>query len=69
MKLVKAREVEGEDEEETQIDVDGGAEVRMGRWGFGPERRGMEVEETLIEGAGRGEEGCRWTQSFVLEGF
>ena len=29
----------------------------------------MEVEETLIEGAGRGEEG-RWrTQSFVLEGF
>ena len=68
-KLVKAREVEVEGEEETGIDVDGGAEVGMGRWGFGPERRGMEVEETLIEGAGRGEEGRRRMQSFVLEGF
>ena len=60
-KLVKAREVEVEGEEETGIDVDGGAEVGMGRWDFGLERQGMEVEETLIEGAGRGEEGRRRT--------
>ena len=67
-KLLKAREVEVGSEEETGIDVDGGAEVGMGHWGFGPERRGVEVEETLIEGAGR-EEGRRRTQSFILEGF
>ena len=41
-----------EGEEETGIDVDGSAEVGMRRRGFGLERRGMEVEETLIEGAG-----------------
>ena len=29
----------------------------------------MEVEETLIEGTGRGEEGRRRMQSFVLESF
>ena len=68
-KLVKAREVEVGGEEETGIEVDGGAEGGMGRWGFRPERRGVEVEETLIEGAGRGEEGRRRTQSFVREGF
>ena len=58
-----------EGEEETGIDVDGGAEIGMGRWGFGLERRGVEVEETLIEGARQGEEGRWQTQSFVLEGF
>ena len=60
-KLFKAREVEVESEEETSINVDGGAEIGMGRWDFGLERRGVEVEETLIEGAGRGEEGLRRT--------
>ena len=44
-------------EVETGIEVDGDAEVGMGCWGFGLERRGVEVEETLIEGAGRWEEG------------
>ena len=68
-KLLKAREVDVGSEEETGIEVDGDAEGGMERWGFGPERRGMEVEETLIEGAGREEVGRRRTQSFVLEGF
>ena len=68
-KLLKAREVEVGAEEETGKEVDGGAEVGMERWGFGPERRAVEVEETLIEGAKRGEEGHRRTQSFILEGF
>ena len=58
-KLLKAKEVDVESEEETGIDVDGGGEVGMGRWGFGPERQGVEVEETLIEGTGREEEGRR----------
>ena len=68
-KLEKVREVEVEGEEETRIDVEGGAEEESWRWGCGPERRGVEVEEALIEGTGWGEDGCRWTHSFVLEGF
>ena len=58
-KLLKVREVDVGSEEETGIEVDGGAEVEMGRWGCGPERRGMEVEETLIDGAGWWEDGRR----------
>ena len=68
-KLLKAREVEVEGEEEIRIDVEGGAEEESWRLVLGPERWGEEVEEALIDGAGRGDDGCRRTQSFVLEGF
>ena len=58
-----------EGEEETRIDVEGGTEEGSWRLVLGLERRGMKIEETLREGAGRGEEGHRQTQSFVLEDF
>ena len=60
-KLVKVREVEVEGEEETCIDVEGGAEDGSWCWGYGPERRGVEVEDGLREGAGWGEDGRRRT--------
>ena len=58
-----------EGEEETRIKVEGGTEEESGRLVCGLERRGVEVEETLIEGAGREEDGRRRMQSFILEGF
>ena len=58
-----------EGEEETRIDVEGGTEEESWCLGCGPERRGVEVEEALREGAGWMEDGRCRTQSFVLEGF
>ena len=75
-KLLKAWEVDVRCEEETEIEVDGGAEVERGRWGFGPERQGfcggggftknleILVEVEVVEGTSTGID----TEEDVVEG-
>ena len=55
-KLLKAREVDVACEEETEIEVEGGAEIKRGRWGLWTELRGFcggggftKNLETLVE--------------------
>ena len=50
-----------EGEEETWIEVEGGTEEGIWRLACGPERRGVEEEEAVREGGGRGEDGRQWT--------